>query len=359
MIALLLVLIAIGIFVEVISLKRDPDTIHVDFGLSASATEPDAPFEVHTVITNEGRLPVSYINLKEHYPLNAQIPEGVAYEERYDGRHVENICRVGGRRKKTRKLSISIEKRGVHLFRGGTLKFGDFLGLSEIEKTVGSVHEILVYPKRLDMPQLVDALGNFCGDISARQFLIRDPILTIGSREYTGREPMRDIHWLQSARKGGLMVREFDYTRQLSAVVILSTKGVAALEDDELDACCSLARTVCETLAGLNVHVNFFTNAGIFQKRATEVHQCTASAGKMGALLEMLSRVSNHTYLPTDALCRYAASCSDPDSAFVLILAQGDRSGGQAAEELRRSTGQEVMVLYGGSGKTNAEENSA
>ena len=345
MFALLLIFIALGALVEILSLRRDPDKIDLSCSLSASFTEPDTPFEVTSVITNRSRLPISYMLLTENFPMHTQIPEGLEATERNQLIYVKNVCRIGGRQRKKRSVEITIAKRGVHLFLGGTMDFGDFLGIKEISKEVSFCKEIVVYPKKLEDSHLTDALGNFCGDIAARRFLIRDPILTVGYREYTGREPMRDIHWMQSARKNELMVREFDYNRQLSATVVLSVEGIASFDAELLDACCSTARTVCETLTNLGVLVNFHTNARIFARDRTGIWSCEASPGKLGVLLEGLGRASSYLACPVGKLLGHIARANTSDNAYVIILPEATPAAEAAAAELRRNTGQEVMLV--------------
>ena len=345
MLALLLIFIALGALAELLSLRRDPDKIDMDCSLSAGVTEPEVPFEVTTVITNRSRIPISYLLLTEAFPLYAQVPGGIEATERHRNVYVKNVCRVGGRQRKKRSVAITINKRGVHSFQGGTMEFGDFLGFRETSKDVRLYRELVVYPQRLEDSRLTDALGSFCGDIAARQFLIRDPILTVGYREYTGREPMRDIHWLQSARKNELMVREFDYNRQLSATVVMSVEGLDALDAELLDRCCSAARTVCETLAGKGVSVSFYTNARIFTGNESGIWRCAASAGKLGVLLEGLGRASGYSSCSVGKLLGHVGKMNASDNAYVIILPENAPGGEEAAESLRRSTGQEVMLI--------------
>jgi len=346
MLPLLFILIALGIIIEAVSLKRDPAKIELDYSVSTQSTEPGMPFRIQTIITNKSLIPILYLATSEIYPSVAELPEGLEYQTKYDELLIKNVCSVSRRKRKRLFLEISILKRGLHAFRVDSVTFGDFLGFREIPKRVTLQREIIIYPKKLDFPGLTDALGRFCGDIASRRFLIRDPILTVGSREYTGREPMKEIHWLQSAHRGELMVREFDYNRQLNACVLLSTDTVDRLDEEELDRCCAAARTICETLIERGILVNFFTNAMLKRKSGREIWRCEVSSGYTGVLLEGLGRVSSFTCSSLETLLEYALRESEIDSAFIVILPPGEKRGEELLCRLRDNSSREVMLVH-------------
>lgn len=345
MLTLLLVLVGLGIILETISLRRDPSKVRLEYDISIRNTEPGAPFEVQVVITNESRVPISHLVVNEIYPSSAQLPVQMTYRERYDGAYVRKFCRIGSRSRKKLILEICIKKRGVHVFRGDSIEFGDFLGFREITKWVSPLREIVVYPEKLDCRRLTDALGSFFGDIAARRFLIRDPILTTGLREYTGREPMKEIHWLQSAHRGEIMVREYDYTRQISACVILSVDGISHGSEETLDICCAAARTICETLAETGASVSFFTNASLKRSYDEEIWRCEVTQSGTGGLLEGLGRVMCHSRSTLEELLEYVNHESDFDAAFIVIISSDENKHGETVNRLRMNTGREVLLV--------------
>ena len=348
MISLLIVVIALGIILEIISLRRDPEKVEFDYAISERVTEPGAAFNIQAAITNKSRVPISYLAIKEILPFMAKLPDGMSYQEKKDGYHTENVCRLKGRQRKRLIMETSIEKRGVHTFKGNSIEFGDFLGFREFTMHVMNHQEIVVYPGRVDNPDLTEALASFHGDIAAKRFLIRDPILSAGCREYTGREPMKDIHWLQSARRAELIVREYEYNRQLSVSVILGVEdGGGHTDDGWLDDCCAIARTVCENLLEKGVPVNFFTNAILRRISKKQIWKCEVSAGYTGELLEGLGRISTFTGTSLDRLLEFAHRENDSDAAFIIILPAANKSGDGIADRIRRATGREVLLLQG------------
>ena len=359
MLSLLILVIILGIILEAVSLKRDPANVELDYALSESAAEPGVPFKVQVIVTNRSRIPVSYLAIREVFPSSSELPDGIVFRVQYDGFHIENICRLNGRQRKRLILETSIKKRGVHTFRGDSIEFGDFLGFRETIKNVTNHQKIVVYPDRIECPNLADAITNFYGDIAAKRCLIRDPILTIGSREYTGREPMKDINWLQSARRGELMVREFEYNRQLSVNVILSVDEIGILDEEGLDKCCAIARTVCEKLVDKGVPVRFYTNALLRDKGKKEIWKCEVSSGHSGGLLEALGRVTNRACSSLEKLLEHTIRESDSGAAFVVILPESAKHGEEIIDKLRRVTCQEILLLRAGMPATARHEEEA
>ena len=345
MFSFLIVVLVIGIILEVMSLRRDPEKVEFDYSLSTNVIEPGAPFQVRSVITNKSIIPISYLAIQEIMPFMAKLPEGLSFSERKDGYHTENVCRLKGRQRKKLSMETMIEKRGVHTFIGDSIEFGDFLGFNEIEVEVANQHDIVVYPKCLSDANLIEALASFYGDISAKRYLIRDPILSAGSREYTGREPMKDINWMQSARRGELMVREYEYNRQLSVNVVLGVDGGDHNDDEWLDMCCSAVRTICEALINKDVPVKFHTNSVLRRVNTRGIWKCDVSSGYTGALLEGLGRVSSFACTTLEKLLEQAHRENDSDAAFIVVAPSTNFDSEAITEQLKRVTGREVLLV--------------
>ena len=343
--SLLIIIIAVGIILEVISLKRDPAKVKFNYVISTGTAEPGTPIKVQSIITNQSRIPISYLLIRELFPHMAELPDGLTSYAAKDGVFTENVCRVKGRQRKKIILETSINKRGVHMFMGDSIEFGDFLGFRELIMAVTNKQEVVVYPERMENRDITDALANFCGDIAAKRYLIRDPILTVGCREYTGREPMKDINWLQSARRGDLMVREYEYNRQLSVNVALSVEGIDYLDDDTLDKCCSAARTICESLVDRGIPVSFFTNALLRRTGKKEIWRCEVSLGHTGGLLEGLGRASSQSCGSLDDLLEFAHRANDSEAAFIVILPANAENAEEEIAKLKSVTRQEVLAV--------------
>jgi uncharacterized protein (DUF58 family) len=66
-----------------------------------------------------------------------------------------------------------------------------------------------------------------------------------GYRDYSGREPLKQISWNQSAKAGRLIVRQNDYTADHAAVVIVNIDPTSRRL---MEQCLSMTSTVCRML---------------------------------------------------------------------------------------------------------------
>ena len=238
-----------------------------------------------------------------------------------------------------------MEKRGVYIFSGREICRGDFLGLHLACDHFNMLRTILVYPPRLSSAALIDSLGSYCGELSAQRWLIRDPVLTIGVREYTGNEPMRTISWSQTARRGELTVREFDYTRSLNCQVLFSVHGLTPDDGALLDRCCSAVRTICETLISAGVEAQLYTNASMSGFPNQPYRTVTAGPNREEDLLDLLARA---TYLCCSSASVLAEECicaQSEASAYVLVTPHADAKAYDALHLLESRSGMGVMLV--------------
>ena len=182
--------------------------------------EPEEPITLTSRLENRGWLPVMYALLSENLPAGAKVLESGEWQREHlfthaMGTSLRSATYLLPRRSRTGSVRIALPRRGWYPLGGATLYAGDFLGLKESTAYLNHTDGVVVIPRRAETPELLQALGGFLGDLSVRRFILEDPILTTGFREYTGREPMKAISWTQSARAGQLMVKQYDHTSEV------------------------------------------------------------------------------------------------------------------------------------------------
>ena len=253
-------LLGTAAFLEYMSLRDGAEKLSAELSYSKDVVEPGELFDVELKITNQSRMPVPYIRLKLRLP-------SVMYIQNEDGklgiRKIDQIKEIslstwlGPRQSINIVIKAQIDKRGRFASSGIDLVSGDFLGLKEKEINFPNPVEIVCVPGKADIEKLKDISGGFPGSISVNRFIHEDPILTLGYREYTGREPIKQISWKRSAQSGQLMVKQFDYTLEQSVNVILN---IADAEVSDIEKSYSVARSVLEQLEAKNIKYAFSTN---------------------------------------------------------------------------------------------------
>ena len=233
--------------------------------LDRDLAEPDQILTLTSTVRNTGRLPIFYVSLMEMLPEEVCPAEDEDWQRRYQITPEHGVCSKSPlyllpHRRSTRSVRFSLSKRGCYQMGRYYLSVGDYLGFHTRYQAGDLRKKVVVMPRRWEDPRLALTLGGYLGEISVRRFLFEDPVLTIGVREYTGSEPLKQISWKQTARTGTLQVKNYDYTVDANVTVLLNLDGSPA----EQELSYRMARTVCEALERRRIPYEFFSNGDLF-----------------------------------------------------------------------------------------------
>lgn len=147
---------------------------------------------------------------------------------------VSGVFMLKGHQKLRRTWRVRCEKRGVFRIEDITLSVSDLFGLVKPSTMFRTQEEICVLPSPCDMQMNGLSTEEFMGEQSVQRFILPDPFMISGAKEYTGREPMNRIHWAQSARTSSLMVYNNEFTTERRMLVLLNMQRVQADESIRL-----------------------------------------------------------------------------------------------------------------------------
>lgn len=209
--------------------------------------------EFLSIVENKKPLTVSYLEIQEKFPVGFSVPNN-----KYT-LFIMPFQRV------KRTYRITAQRRGLHTIEDVTLKLGDFIGFKSDNKYLMIHNEVVVLPEKKALAQSLVPIGAPTGDVSVQRWIIDDPLMTIGIREYTGTEPQRFIHWPSSQRHGRLMVKNFDFTTDNSVMVILNVETMKPcwkpVEEEIIEKAIILARSVMEECEEKKIPYGFVSNA--------------------------------------------------------------------------------------------------
>lgn len=311
--------------------------------------EPGQPVTWSITVENHSRLPIPFVRFVQSFPNEAKSLADKAWWKSYCRSGIlswdaEFRMTIRGRRSITKNVTVSFPERGVYKIGSYHLSAGDLLGFREAKRH-GTGGHIVVMPHRSRQQTAVDAVGGFLGDISVRRFILEDPILTTGFRDYTGREPMRAISWIRTAQTGSLQVKQYDYTAEHHVVVLLNTEGA---DEQQLEECLRLTRSVCEKLEQQKIPYGFRTNANL-----------PGPVGKVHAMVEGLGQQHLHTILyglgRGDKTCFYSfryltrqtLKNRRSSEAYIVITPDNKGTARECILELSNASGAPACVLLG------------
>ena len=347
---LILVLVVIGLVVlenrwALIASR----SIKTHNGCQAILVEPGEQVTWSATVENHGRLPVPFVRMTQNFPDEVQVEENELWRKRYWRKNTfswscEYRMTVKARRSTTRSMKISLTKRGVYSLGGYQLNIGDLLGFHEVGHFEDG-QKIVVMPHHSAQQTAVDAVGGFLGDVSVRRFILEDPVLTIGFRDYTGREPMRSISWTRTAQSGTLQVKQFDHTAERHVVVLLNIEDA---DEEQFEECLRLTRTACEKLEQRKIPYGFRTNGylpgplgnvSFLMEGLGQQHLKTILYGLGGA-----ERTCFHSfhYMTCQTLKKRKMS-----ESYIVITPSDTGSARSCIQELSNAAGHGICVLRG------------
>ncbi len=262
MLVFFIIITALVLYMQFRSRRRGGG-LEATISLTKNLAEPGEELELVVTISNRTRALLPFLK------LSVSMPKGVSTTQIEKRRRMrltdqdEIVMSTWAAPMQELRLRIPVmaERRGRYVFEGLSISEGDFLGLGERLSAFNVFAELVIVPKAAPRRALRQIPGSFPGDISVKRFLFEDPVLTVGFRDYTGREPMRSISWNASARAGKLMVREYDHTMDVSVMVVVNVHTSAREMLRLVAECYALTRTVCRALEDRGIKYSLFTDA--------------------------------------------------------------------------------------------------
>jgi uncharacterized protein (DUF58 family) len=154
-------------------------------------------FEEHFEIQNPGRLPRLWIDVHDESSLPGSR-----------GSHVLTL--IGGRESRTYLARTRLQERGVFQLGPTRLRSGDLFGMFPVQRTFPSDASILVYPPIFEILSFPNPPGLLPGGEALRRRTQQITSNAAGVRDYVSGDPLNRIHWVSTARRGRLIVKEFE-----------------------------------------------------------------------------------------------------------------------------------------------------
>jgi len=324
--------------------RKAADGITADIRPEKDAVEPGEEFDLILQIENTSRMIRPFVRYSVVLPDDFIVSDGTKTEM-----IPPNSLKAAGtvflmpRRGMEKKIRVMLPERGNYRFGSIVIETGDFIGFREYRQDYTSFRSVSVYPKDPGKIGIGKTPGSIMGDWSVRRYIFEDPVLTVGSREYTGREPMKDISWIHSARTGRLMVRSYDHTSDISVSVIMDTEGA---DNDQLEMCCSLVRGICRELDDAGAEYDFFLNA--LSGAVSSRHYFPKGMGERhyyGILLQLANVLGSISFTGVE-LIRRAGRNPGVGHGMIVVFPENSDDRQQLVRQLRRVTGEEVTAVF-------------
>ena len=337
--------ILILIVLEWISLNSRFRRMRVQLDADMTLVEPEEIITLRYTVQNVSSLPILSAGFSLQFTDAVKLAESPEWEKRYATRDVAGL-RIHHRmyllphRQFRGKVHLKLNDRGMHELGRYYLEMGDLLGLRQIVHS-DDIGISIVCTAAAAPAELTRTLGGFLGDVSVRRFLHEDPGMISGYRDYTGREPMKQISWMATAKAGHLMVRQQDHTTDQTAMILVNMDRTGKGQMEQL---MQLVRGTCELLESRKIPYALRSNGDLF------------------SLPEGLGRTHLHTLLRRIGLSRLVGyhsfesllqSCTEEritDTSLIILTPDPfdetvETSYQSLLDELRIHSGHPVLTL--------------
>ena len=334
-------LVIIGVL-ESLSRYDNLRRVKVSFKTDMDMVEPGETFTLHFTVANQSAFPVLYVG----FGLSFDDLYAVCEEEDWKSRHLtESIygSTVSYRffllphKQFSGKVHLSMKKRGIYDLGRSYVEKSDLLGLFPTLRSNDIGIKLICTAKTTEITE-PSTVGGFLGQTSVRRFIHEDPSMMIGYNDYTGREPMKQISWFQTAKRGELTVRQYDHTVDYNVSLVVNMESDNPLVKEE---CLSITRTVCEYLEGKKIPYAFYSNGDLFSVRE--------GLGR-SHLMPILRRIGLSQMACYRSLSSLVDKCilgrKGADS-YIVISPVLDDAGTRELDRLQAVSDTKLCILYG------------
>lgn len=154
-------------------------------------------FEERYEVTNSSRLPRLWLEIRDESDLPAS-------------RGSQVLSLIGGRESRSYLVRTRLMERGVFSLGPTRLQSGDLFGLFQVSEVFQPEDSLLVYPMMVDVQAFPSPLGWLSGGEALRRRTHQITPNAAGVRDYATGDPLNRIHWVSTARRDRLIVKEFE-----------------------------------------------------------------------------------------------------------------------------------------------------
>ena len=310
--------------------------------------------EMVEVIRNRKILPVPWIRVESRLSPFLRFGRGAQGEEREisaDQYH-KSVFYLGSFSQITRHHEVTCLKRGHYEAGSVALTAGDLMAVWKKSRQMKLDCALDVYPRFLSEDELDTPSTRWQGELTVKRWIMPDPFLVSGIRDYQEGDPLRDVHWRASARTGTLQVKTRDYTADPRMLVVLNVQAseeqwgdLMDYEQEGIEQGIRIAATLCRRALDAGVEAGFASNACLTGEKGsgkTILIPARRSSDQLEILLTTMAQMEIHREVtfPTflEALC-------DLQGADILILSTYESESIQARVDMLRAAGNSVTMM--------------
>lgn len=248
-------------------------------------------------IENRKLLPLTWLSIDEKFYSGIEFEVKTKVQELNEEMYNHNcMLTLLPYQKITRRYILTAKKRGYYQIKNIYMASTDILGKAEYNIEKESPVYVSVYPNIRDLKGALIPANTIQGDFSVKRWIIEDPMVITGVRDYTGSDSLKSVSWKATAKNQKLLVNKYDFTSDKRIMIILNlerhenylSKGDIVNVEAAIEVCASLAAMANE----VSIPVGFSTNAYTLGPDSSIVLDPDTGDGHFTTVLDALAKVT-------------------------------------------------------------------
>ncbi|MGB9679145.1 MAG: DUF58 domain-containing protein [Thermoanaerobacteraceae bacterium] len=249
-------------------------------------------------VENKKIFPITYLKIKQKLPSELSFIKKSNIEEIEKVKFTHTtILSILPFQRIRRKFEVECIKRGVYnLSDNIELTSTDLLGMEEYNTEVSAPSKIVVYPRLINLKKSIIPANSLQGDIFIKRWILEDPIMINGIRDYNTYDNFKTINWKATAKNQSLKVNTYDFTADKKIVILFNIdfhRYVFSTSDfNEFEKAIEVAASLSVDLIESGIPVGFSTNAICIFSEDYSFIEPSAGQEHISKLLEIFSGIS-------------------------------------------------------------------
>ena len=315
--------------------------------------------EYSVTLNNDKILPLIWVDIQDAFPEGLEL---AGEHLRSAGMDMAQQHRITASllpyQRVTWKYSLRCTARGLHRIGPVRLKSGDIFGFSSTETQFSDTDRLLVYPRVVDLQQLIFPAEHPSGEARGRRPLFQDTTRFIGHRDYRTSDPMKHIDWKASARLGQLQTKVFEPVVSLNVLIALNGstsefpwQGAHRRFFERAVTAAASAASYC---ADRGYSFGLVSNAVASYSGKWLSVPLGSATQQLSLVLEALATAGPYLVTPLVDVIRSERNSLPSGATVVLVTAVITKALAEEFVEIK-DRGYEVLALYAGDGVPEIE----
>ncbi len=305
-------------------------------------------------IANRKLLPVPWLRLESmlsrHLVFARQENLGVSSGELLQN-HI-SLFSLRPYRQIVRRHKVYLARRGWYRLDSVTMTAGEPFGLANAVRSFPVSLTLLVYPRGVPLHELPLPNHSWLGELPVRRWIVEDPFLAAGVREYRNGDPLKAVHWKATARTGRLQVHKRDHTADHRLIICLNmevteTMWKTVTEPERIELGIRYAASVAEYALRHGLETGFLSNGWLAGGHRQPVRIPPAGGtAHLTDLLEAMAKLELETAGSMAWLLEQEAATGASNTDYLIITCHRGDSLRLAVDRLKAlGNGVEFMMI--------------